>query len=104
MTEPRREGQGGMSAPGRMLHSGPARMLSFLMASVFCLGLVFFPQLIIRDGAAPNHWALVLGALGMAAGFVHGVGFVPRKTFFKILLGPLAAWVLMPLGSWLMLH
>jgi predicted membrane protein len=93
-----------MSAPGRMLHSGPARMLSFLMASVFCLGLVFFPQLIIRDGAAPNHWALVLGALGMAAGFVHGVGFVPRKTFFKILLGPLAAWVLMPLGSWLMLH
>ena len=87
-----------------MLYSGPARGLSFLMASVFCVALVFFPQLIIRDGAAPNHWALTLGALGMAAGFVHGVGFVPRKTVFKIILGPLAAWIFMPLGSWLMLY
>ncbi|MEJ2384847.1 MAG: cyd operon YbgE family protein [Xanthomonadales bacterium] len=65
---------------------------------------IIFPQLIIREGAAPDHGALVLGALGMAAGFVHGVGFVPRKTVFRIILGPTAAWLLMPLGSWLMLN
>lgn len=79
-------------------------MLSFSMAAAFCLVLVVYPQLIIRDGAAPNHGALLLGLIGMAAGFVHGVGFVPYRTFFKILLGPLAAWILMPLGTCLMLN
>jgi predicted membrane protein len=29
---------------------------------------------------------------GMAAGYVHGVGFMPRNRLLRIAFGPLAAW------------
>jgi predicted membrane protein len=82
-------------AQGRLLDSGPARALSFLAASLFCLALIAFPQLVIVDGRPPNHGLLVLGLLGMAAGFVHGIGFVPRNRAAQLLFGPIIAWLLM---------
>jgi predicted membrane protein len=44
------------------------------------------------------HGALVLLMWGVAAGFVHGVGFTPRGSMLRFWLGPLAAWVLMAFG------
>jgi len=35
---------------------------------------------------------------GMSAGFVHGVGFVPRNRLLRLLLGAAAAWALMGVG------
>lgn len=87
------------SMPGRILYSGPLRSLSLLAAGAFCLAVLLFPQLLINGGQAPNHGALVLGLWGMAAGFVHGVGFVPRHVVARLALGPIAAWVLLVAGS-----
>jgi len=42
---------------------------------------------------------LMLCMWGIAAGFVHGVGFVPRNLILRIALGPIAAWLLMLLGT-----
>ena len=41
---------------------------------------------------------LALIMWGLSAGFVHGVGFVPRNAALRLALGPLAAWPLMALG------
>lgn len=92
------------SLPGRLLYSGPLRSLSFLAASVFCLAVLLFPQLLIDAGQSPNHGALTLGLWGMAAGFVHGVGFVPRHVVARLALGPVAAWVLLLTGSLLLFN
>jgi predicted membrane protein len=92
------------SLPGRVLYSGPLRSLSLLAASVFCLAVLLFPQLLIDGGQPPNHGALVLGLWGMAAGFVHGVGFVPHHILARLALGPIAAWVLLIAGSLLLFN
>ena len=90
-------------ARGRLLDSGPARALSFLAATVFCLALIGFPQLVIADGRPPHHGLLLLGLWGMAAGFVHGVGFVPRNVAARWMLGPIAAWSLLGISAPLIL-
>lgn len=90
--------RGRRSLPGRVLYSGPFRSLSLLAAGVFCLAVLLFPQLLIVQGQSPNHGALLLGLWGMAAGFVHGVGFVPRHVLARLALGPIAAWVLLAVG------
>jgi len=90
------------SLPGRVLYSGPLRSLSLLAASVFCLAVLLFPQLLIDGGQSPNHGALVLGLWGMAAGFVHGVGFVPRHVLVRLALGPVVAWAWLLAGSLLL--
>lgn len=100
-TDPKKWGQG--AGLVRFWRTGPARFVSFTAAALFCLVIVLYPQLLVRYGGPPNHGALVLGLLGMAAGFVHGVGFEPRRPLFRILLGPLTAWLLLPLGTWLLL-
>ncbi|MGD2073398.1 MAG: cyd operon YbgE family protein [Gammaproteobacteria bacterium] len=79
-------------------YRGPARLVSLLMAGGVSLLLTLYPQAVIQAGAAPRHTALTLTMWGVAAGFVHGVGFVPRNGLLRVLLGPLAAWSLMPCG------
>ena len=100
-TDSRKWGQGSRLA--WFWRTGPARFASFTAATLFCLVIVLYPQLLVRHGGPPNHGALVLGLIGMAAGFVHGVGFEPRRPVFRMLLGPLTAWLLLPLGTWLLL-
>ena len=87
------------SMPGRILYSSPLRLLSLLAAGAFCLAVLLFPQMLINEGQPPNHGALVLGLWGMAAGFVHGVGFVPRHVLARLALGPVVAWMLLVAGS-----
>ena len=50
------------------------------------------------DGSPISHGVLVLIMWGMSAGFVHGVGFVPRNRVLRMLLGPAVAWLLMGVG------
>jgi len=92
------------SLPGRVFYSSPVRSLSLLAAGAFCLAVLLFPQLLITQGQSPDYGALVLGLWGMAAGFVHGVGFVPRHVLARLALGPIAAWILLPAGSLLLFN
>jgi predicted membrane protein len=41
--------------------------------------------------------------LGICAGFVHGVGFVPEHKLWRIAFGPWLAWPLMGMGLWMLL-
>jgi cyd operon protein YbgE len=76
-----------------------ARALSLLAA----LGLMLLVTLLPRgltgaDGSPLGHGVLTLVMWGMSAGFVHGVGFVPRNRILRVLLGPVVAWPGMSVG------
>jgi len=45
------------------------------------------------DGSAISHGMLSLVMWGMSAGFVHGIGFVPRNRILRIGFSPLVAWL-----------
>lgn len=76
-----------------------ARGLSLVAAVVLMLLVTLMPRaLTAEDGSPIGHGILALIMWGLSAGFVHGVGFVPRNAVLRLLLGPLAAWPLMALG------
>lgn len=88
-----------VNGPRRGAWAAPLRWASLLLA-LATSGLIFtWPQALGHAG----HGVLSLVMLGVCAGFVHGVGFVPAHRALRILASPLASWPLMALGLWLCL-
>ena len=73
-----------------------------LVAGALSLLLTLYPQAVVAGGQTPGHGTLMLCMWGIAAGFVHGVGFVPYKGVLRVALGPLAAWILILVGTLLL--
>jgi predicted membrane protein len=75
---------------------GTAAHAISLLAAIALVGLVTgYPRALATSAQDIHHGSLVLMMWGISAGFVHGVGFVPRSRLLRWLLGPLAAWPLM---------
>lgn len=82
-----------------VLERGWARAISLGCALALMLLVTLFPRgLTAADGAPAGHSLLMLIMWGLSAGFVHGVGFVPRTPGLRLALGPLAAWLGMGAG------
>jgi predicted membrane protein len=92
-----------MQPKPHLLYNTVASLLSLLAASGLSLLIILYPQAVMPGGVAPDHTALMLCMYGIAGGFVHGVGFVPRNPLLRFALGPLVAWPLMLVGTLLML-
>lgn len=86
-------GEGGAVAPSSRLYGTAARLLSLLLAGVLSGVMLIAPTLLVGDHV--SHGLLTLLMWGIAAGFVHGVGYVPLHRIWRLLLGPLAGWGLM---------
>ncbi len=83
--------------PGGGTYAAPLRAVSLLLA-LATSGLTFtWPQALAHAG----HGLLSAVMLGACAGFVHGVGFVPRARVWRLVFSPWAAWPLMAAGLWL---
>ncbi len=80
------------------LDSAWARGFSLVSALALMALMTVYPRGLTHDGVAIDHGLLTLVMWGLSAGFVHGVGFVPRHRLPRILLGPIVAWLLMGLG------
>ena len=81
------------------LNSGWARGVSLVSALALMILVTVLPRgLADPDGSPIDHGLLALIMWGMSAGFVHGIGFVPRNNVLRILLGPVAAWLGMGVG------
>jgi cyd operon protein YbgE len=80
------------AANAGLLYSGAARALSLAMAVVISLAVLGLPKLVVSATGHVDHGWLTLLMWGMAGGFVHGVGFVPRNRVLRVLLGPIVAW------------
>jgi predicted membrane protein len=73
------------------------RAVSLLLA-LATSGLIFtYPQALAHAG----HGLLSLVMLGVCAGFVHGVGFVPVHRIWRVAFSPWVSWPLMGVGLWL---
>ncbi len=80
----------------RFFYSGWAQGISLFTALALMLLVTLLPRaLATADGSPINHGTLTLIMWGLSAGFVHGVGFVPRHRVLRILLGPVIGWLLM---------
>ena len=83
----------------RGLDTGWARGISLLVALTLMMLVTLLPRgLTTEDGSPISHGVLVLIMWGMSAGFVHGVGFIPRNRILRVLLGPVVAWLWMGVG------
>lgn len=79
---------------------GALPRLFSLVAAIALSGAIFaYPKAV----AHVNHGLLSLVMLGVCAGFVHGVGFIPRGRVWRIAFSPWLAWMLMGDGLWLLL-
>ncbi|NWB48808.1 cyd operon YbgE family protein [Pseudomonas gingeri] len=80
------------------LRRASSRVLSLLLAVPLSLILLIHPITILNAQGHYNHNLLMLVMWGVAAGYVHGVGFDPRARVWQVLFHPLVAWGLMTLG------
>jgi predicted membrane protein len=74
------------------LYGGVARALSLAIALAISVSVLAWPILVVSADGSVDHGWLTLLMWGMAAGFVHGVGFVPRNRLLRLALGPIVAW------------
>ena len=75
--------------------AGWARALSLLLAAALSLALLFLPAM-RGAGLSPGaHGLLTPLVMAICAGFVHGVGFRPRRAWARALVHPALLWPLM---------
>jgi predicted membrane protein len=72
-----------------------SRLISLSMAVGLSATLLFAAPLFADKIQGSGRGILMLGLLGIAGGFVHGVGFVPRNIFFRFLFNPWISRILM---------
>jgi cytochrome bd-type quinol oxidase subunit 2 len=75
-----------------------------MLLVLFALLLLIHPAAMLDPQGQYSHNLLMLVMLGVAGGFVHGVGFDPYQRFCRYLFGPLLAWPLLLLGYGLLLR
>lgn len=78
------------------------RAFSLLLSLIASTVLTVAPFLVARQMTPAAHAILPFLLLGISAGFIHGVGYMPRLTFMRALASPLCAWPLIA-GSLLLL-
>lgn len=72
-----------------------SRLISLGLATSLSLILLFASPLLADKIQGAGRGILILGLLGIAGGFVHGVGFVPTSLFFKFLFNRWVSRILM---------
>ena len=81
--------------PEHFPYTAYARRVSLLMAGGLSLMILLMPLVLVRGDQGIHHSALILLMWGIAAGFVHGVGFVPIARVWRWLFSPYLGWPLM---------
>jgi cyd operon protein YbgE len=83
---------------------GWSRLLSILMAIALVALILVYPRAVATSVSDVNHSLLNLLMWGIAIGFIHGVGFVPRMAIWRIVFNPFVGWPLMVFGIALTLY
>lgn len=61
------------------------RLLPLLAALAIMLGITAWPAALAGPQGDADHWATVALCWAMSAGFVRGVGFVPKNLAWRLL-------------------
>ena len=78
------------------------RAVSFVVALAASMTLMLFPFLLRHVPQSRIHTALPVMLFGLAGAFVYGVGYRPDNKLLRILFGPLCAWLLIVVGTFLL--
>ena len=62
---------------------GWMRLVSIALAIGLSVLILVYPRVVATSVSEVNHGLLTLLMWGIASGFVHGVGFVPRLTIWR---------------------
>lgn len=73
----------------------PGRAVSFVLAIALAILILVYPGVIANSVSDVRHGLLSLLMWGIAAGFVHGTGFVPRTSVWRLIFNPALGWLLM---------
>ncbi len=72
-----------------------SRLVSLLLAIALSVLLLAYPRAVAASLSEVNHALLSLVMWGIAIGFIHGVGFVPRMIVWRIVFNPFIGWPLL---------
>jgi cyd operon protein YbgE len=86
---------GESSQQSGLLYGFFPRLVSFVLALAMSVWILALPTSFTGPENEVNHWALLILMWGLAAGFTHGVGFVPHNGVIRIILGPWPAWIIL---------
>lgn len=75
-----------------------ARLLSLLMALGLSAAILVFPNRLLMENGKSDHDLLMVLLVGICVGFIHGVGFAPKKSLWHFLLSPYLCWPIMVYG------
>jgi len=89
-----------MPAPDTPERAPGIALLPLLAAVAIMLALSVRPDLLAKANGRPDQLATALLCWAMAAGFVRGVGFVPRFWLWRGLLGTPACVLGIALAAW----
>ena len=95
---------GSTEPDARGASAGPLRAVSLALAIILALVLTVYPRAALGASGTPSHGLLALLLWGVAAGFVHGVGFVPRAAAWRLAFGSWVGLPLMLLGALVLAH
>jgi len=87
-------------APSRIPYPNPgwSRLISILLAIALSTLVLIYPRAVATSVSDVNHSLLNLMLWGIAIGFIHGVGFIPRMMIWRITFNPIIGWPLMVFG------
>jgi predicted membrane protein len=74
------------------------RPASLAAALILSAGLLLWPRILGPQLGPVEHSLLPVLLLGISGAFVSGFGYRPDHRLARILLSPIASWVLMGLG------
>ncbi len=74
------------------------RLVSLLTAIGLSIAILIFPNRLLMENGKSDHDLLMLLLFGICIGFIHGVGFAPKKMVWHILLSPYICWPIMFYG------
>lgn len=75
-----------------------ARAISFVLALTLATLILVYPKVLASSVSEVHHGLLSMMMWGVATGFIHGVGFVPRMAIWRIVFSPFIGWPLMLFG------
>lgn len=87
----------------RWLDRPLARGISLILALLMSAMILINPHFVIGADGTSQHGLLMLLLVCVSIGFIHGVGFAPRKPFWHFIFSPWLSWPPILLGLYLML-
>jgi len=64
--------------------------ITLSIAIVITLTVIIYPHWLSGDTGQPDHFAAFLLFWAMSAGYVRGVGYIPKRRVFRYLFGIIA--------------